>query len=195
MFEFTGKIENDFVICAYFCFFCLYLFVSYIRVKRILKVVCSTDTLRPHDHRLHILLLPSGCSLGLNLLAPADMDGICCGLAFDAAVSINVATSTTLCGDTSPIWVGEIRTGLGRPVAASAVEFACVSWTKRSGFHHSASKILQFSIIRAFDTQGNKTGHRVRKCEATGMQLFDNQVQVLLRPNYKFCSALCRTSD
>ena len=74
-----------------------------------------------------------------NRLATSDMVRIRRHLTFDAAVPIDMTITTTLGRDADLVRAGRVGAGLGRPVAAGALEssfYQAVSWANtRYPFH------------------------------------------------------------
>jgi len=68
--------------------------------------------------------LPGSVPLLLDALALTNMNGMCRSLALDAAVPIEMASTAPLGQDTDLVVVraGQVGAGLGRPVAAAALE-------------------------------------------------------------------------
>ena len=62
-------------------------------------------------------------SLGRNLLATSHVAGIRCSLTLDTAITIEMASSTSLGRDTGFVGTARVGAGLGSPVAVTAMEF------------------------------------------------------------------------
>ena len=120
-------------------------------------------------------------STGHDLLAAGHVAGIRCSLALDTAITIEMASSASLGRDTGFVGTGRVGTGLGFPVAMTAMEFllhlASINHRK-DGFKYETT---EWPFVHASKAEGCRTGRARYNGIRSGM--FQNAVDEFLIPN------------
>lgn len=85
-------------------------------------------------------------------------------MALGAAVPIEMAATTALCGDTGLVGAVRIGAGLGFPVALTASEFHPLRiLTENGGSHRSTGDLFKFNPVHAFNAGTDFTNIASRK--------------------------------